>query len=185
MRSRADAEGDGGGGGPPSDSVQCGAASAVCEAAAFESDGDENDEDPLLLHSALASLHKQQTVIEVTACKTRTPSPVAAEGEGETAAEAASGMGFDFVVPLGIHLKWMGIHLYHTLFMEYYIAMNNFYRTTPMNFSAGGRDSSLELGGGPAALEEEEEEESAAECVPAPLPNLKGRIIVLESKQMI
>ena len=189
-RSRADAEGDGGGGGPPpSDSVQSAAASAEvgeAAAAAFESDdGDENDEDPL--HSALASLRKQQTVIEVTACKTRTPSPVAAEGEGETAAaEAAAGMGFDSVVPqLGIHLKWMGIHLYHTFFMEYYIAMNNFYRTTPMNFSAGGRDSSLELGGGPAALEEEEEEESAAECVPAPLPNLKGRIIVLESKQMI
>ena len=53
-----------------------------------------------------------------------------------------------------------------------------------MNFSAGGRDNSLELRGGPEALEEEGEE-SAAECVPAPLPNLKGRIIVLESKQMI
>ena len=114
LRGKAE-EGDGGG--PPSDKQSAGGETA------FESDGDENDEeDPLLLHSALApSLHKQQTVIEVTACKTRTPSP--AQEEGDTAAEAAaaaagaaSGTGFDLVVPLEIHLKWMEIHLYHCLY---------------------------------------------------------------------
>ena len=71
------------------------------------------------------------------------------------------------------------------LFIDYYMAMSNLNRTTLLNFPAGGRNSSLELGGGPAALEEEEEEESAAECVPAPLPNLKGHIIVLQSMPMI
>ena len=44
----------------------------------------------------------------------------------------------------------------------------------------------MELGRGPqGGEEEEEEEESAAQCDPAPLPNLKGLIIVLESMQMI
>ena len=42
----------------------------------------------------------------------------------------------------------------------------------------------MELGGGLQGGVGEEEE-SEAQCVPAPLPNLKGRIIVLESMQMI
>ena len=115
-RSRAE-EGDGGGGGPPPSDKQSAASAVGAEAAfAFESDdGDENDEeDPLLLHSALASLHKQQTVIEVTACKTRTPSPA----EAAVAAGDASGtdMQIDTVVHFGINFKWMEIHLYRGLY---------------------------------------------------------------------